>query len=170
MAVHPLGPTKFFTTIWSPGCPACAAVPAQITAAASGSTTRLDMILSFVRGIGPVGVLAGRAGTISGGGARLGRVVADDHGGDDRGDLVAGHADAPGVLADRFGVPSLVDAEGPDPAAGLLDHVAPDPADAVAHLLVADLGRLGAGGFEFLQARPGVGAANDVEVHDFPQP
>src|SRR4051795_6629984 len=114
--------------------------------------------------------MAGRAGMTSGGGACRGRVVADDDGADDRGDLVAGHADAPGVLADRFGVPRLVDAEGPDPAVRLLDHVAADPADAVPHLLVADLGRLGAGSFEFLQVRPGVGAANDVEVHNLPHP
>src|SRR4051794_13961365 len=56
MAVHPLGPTKSFTTIWLPSCAACAAVPAQITTAASGGTTRLDMIVSFVRGIGPMGI------------------------------------------------------------------------------------------------------------------
>jgi hypothetical protein len=37
---------------------------------------------------------------MSGGGARLGRVVADDDGVEDREDLVAGHADAPSVLAD----------------------------------------------------------------------
>jgi hypothetical protein len=37
---------------------------------------------------------------MSGGGARLGRVVADDDGGEDWEDLVAGHADAPSVLAD----------------------------------------------------------------------
>src|SRR2546425_233132 len=80
--------------------------------------------------------------TISGGGACLGRVVANDDGGHDWENPIARHADAPCMLADRFRIPRLVDADCSDPAVGLLDHVAADPADAVGHLLVTDLGRL----------------------------
>ena len=43
-----------------------------------------------------------------------------------------------GVLADRLRARRLVDADGADRAAALVEHVAADPADVVRHLLVAD--------------------------------
>src|SRR5439155_23244840 len=68
----------------------------------------------------------------------LRRVGTDDHGVGDREDLVARHADALGMLANRFGIARLVDAESAQFSVGFLDDVAPDPAHAVGHLLVAD--------------------------------
>src|SRR4029079_9417439 len=102
----------------------------------------------------------------SGGGVCLYRIVANDDGVDDREDLISRHADAPRVLADRFRISRLVNAERSELSVSLLDYIAADPADPVGHLFVADLGRFGASGFEFSQVRPCARAANDIEIHD----
>src|SRR6476646_8243243 len=107
-----------------------------------------------------------RSGPFSGSGAGIGRIVADDDGLDHRENLVAGHADLARMLADRFRVPRLVDADRAEAAVWLLDYIAANPADAVRHLVVADLGRFGAGGFEFLNVSPGARPANDIKIHD----
>src|SRR5438046_2915191 len=58
------------------------------------------------------------------GGVGLGRVIANDDGFQDREDRVAGHADTAGMLADRFGIPCLINADRAEGAVRFLDHVA----------------------------------------------
>src|SRR5262245_7940620 len=104
-----------------------------------------------------------RAAIFSGGCGRFRRIVTDDDGGRDAVEFLAGHADAAGVLTDRFGIARLVDAHRADAAVGLVHDVAAYPAHAVAHLVVADAGRLGACGFELLKIGPRAGPADDVK-------
>src|SRR5262249_37874380 len=105
-------------------------------------------------------------GEVGLGGIGLGGIVADDDRVEHGEYLVARHADPAGVLADRLGIARLVDADGAHAAVGLADGVAAAPAHLVGHFFVADLGRLGAGGLELVDVRPGTRAADDVEVHD----
>src|SRR4051794_8980716 len=62
------------------------------------------------------------------------RVRPDDDRVADRQNLVGGHVDAIGVTPDRVLACALVDADGPELAVGLVDHVAPDPSDLVGEL------------------------------------
>ncbi len=94
------------------------------------------------------------------------RVRADDHGVRDRIELLARHAHAARVLADRLAVCGLVDAERAHAPVRLVDHVASDPAHLVGHLLLADAGGRGAGQLELGERPPGTGTTNDVELHD----
>src|SRR5215218_790742 len=92
------------------------------------------------------------------------RVLADDDGVGDFGDLVGRHAGVAGVAADRLRAHGLVDAGRPQLAVLLLDDITANPTHLVAHLF--PLGRGFRGGR--LQ-RGGVGpvaaAANQIEIH-----
>src|SRR4029077_11263584 len=77
-----------------------------------------------------------------------------------------GEIGAGGVVADRLLAGGLVDADGADAAVGLGEHVAPDPAEVVLHL-VALGARARRGGLR-LVGRPHVAAQDDVGVHGSP--
>ena len=49
------------------------------------------------------------------------------------------------VLADLLRTRRLVDADGPDRAVALVEHITADPADVLGHLVVSDLARAGGG-------------------------
>src|SRR6476646_464966 len=89
-----------------------------------------------------------RSGPSSGSGAGIDRIVADDHGLDHRENLVAGHADTPCMLADRFWISRLVDADSAAASVWLLVQVASTPAHAFLHLVGSNPGPFGCGGFK----------------------
>src|SRR3954470_1232924 len=93
------------------------------------------------------------------------RVRPDDDRVGDRDDLVDREAGARGVLADGLRARGLVDADGADRAAALVEDVGADPADVVGHLLVADLGRPARGLLELGAGAPAATAQDRVELH-----
>src|SRR3954454_9256728 len=111
---------------------------------------------------GPRRAAGGPAG---GSGLRGLRVRPDDDRVGDRDDLVDRKAGARGVLADRLRARGLVDADGADRAAALVEDVGADPADVVGHLDVADLGRSARGLFELGAGAPAATAQDRVELH-----
>src|SRR5688572_2142742 len=95
----------------------------------------------------------------------LAGVRANDHGVEDRIDLVGREIGALRVLADRGDVDCLVDADGPDPAIILLDDIAADPSHPVRHLFIADLGRARGGLFEIRNVGEGTATAYGIQLH-----
>src|ERR687888_114577 len=73
--------------------------------------------------------------------ARRFRILANDDRIGDLDDLVCRQVRPAGVLADLLRARGLVDADRPDLAALLCEHVASDPPDVVGHLLVSDATR-----------------------------
>ena len=69
------------------------------------------------------------------------------------------------VFADRLGAGRLVDADGPNRAGALVEHVAADPADVVGHLLVADLPRTLGGHLEVSTGLPTAPSQNHIGIH-----
>src|SRR5712691_209799 len=69
-------------------------------------------------------------------------------------DLVGRNVCPRGVLPNLLRTRRLVDADGADGAAALLEHVAADPADVVRHFLVADLGRPSCSFLKLLRRAP----------------
>src|SRR3954465_14230413 len=108
---------------------------------------------------------ARRGRPLPGSGLRGLRVRPDDDRVGDRDDLVDREAGARGVLADRLRARGLVDADGADRAAALVEDVGADPADVVGHLLVADLGRPARGLLELGAGAPTATAQDRVELH-----
>src|SRR3954471_495079 len=93
------------------------------------------------------------------------RIRPDDDRVGDRDDLVDREVGARGVLADGLGARGLVDADGADRPAALVEDVGPDPADVVGHLDVADLGRPPGGLLEVRAGAPAAAAQDRVELH-----
>src|SRR3954451_20427798 len=102
---------------------------------------------------------------LPGSGLRGLRVRPDDDRVGDRDELVDPEAGGRGVLAGSLRARGLVDADGADRAAALVEDVGADPADVVGHLDVADLGRSARGLFELGAGAPAATAQDRVELH-----
>src|SRR4051812_7343746 len=96
------------------------------------------------------------------------RVGTHEHGVGDFDDLVGGEIGPLGVFADRLGARGLVDADGADGAAALVEDVAANPADVVRHLLVANLGRPPSGLLKLGGRLPAAAPQNYVGIHRSP--
>src|SRR5262249_45213993 len=80
-------------------------------------------------------------------------------------DLIRRHRGPPRVFEDRPRIGGLVDALAAEPAVLFLDHVRPDPADAVRHLFVTNPGGTAGGEFELSLRRPCASTPDSVGVH-----
>src|SRR4051794_4074494 len=100
---------------------------------------------------------AGRTARPAGGsGGRGLRVRAHHDRVDDADHLVGGETCTARVLAHGLRAAGLVDANRAERATTLLEHVAPDPADVVRHLVVADVAGASGGLLELLWRTPSV--------------
>src|SRR4051794_13626174 len=80
-------------------------------------------------------------------------------------DLVGRHLNPTGVLADGLRAGCLVDADGPEGAAGLGDHVTADPANVVGEAVHSDLFGSRRRRLELIRARPCLFPADRVGLH-----